>query len=214
MGLFDLFKSPQERERERKKLERQAHRKAESAIETGKERIASLVRDNDKTWARAKDLLQNGHKSASQRELNRFRATELLIDKLERKNWICEHYLMRLENSTMDNQFAEAMEAINAITVIHPERVPEVMDNITDKLEEQTDIDKYWERLHDKELNRSGVKESEVVPDMDSLISALESEVAHGVASSPQTETETDLSEQIGAGRAEAKKLLDGDEKK
>ena len=214
MGLFDLFKSPQERERERKKLERQAHRKAESAIETGKERIASLTRDNDKTWGRAKELLQSGRKAAAQRELNRFRATELLVDQLEKKNWICEHYLMRLENSTIDNQFAEAMEAINAVTVIHPERIMETMDNVTDKLEEQTDIDKYWGRLHDTETNRAGSKDSEVVPDMDSLMSALESEVAHGVASSPIAGSGANVSEQIGTGRAEAKKLLGDDEKK
>ncbi|MDD3587888.1 MAG: hypothetical protein PHQ75_11970, partial [Thermoguttaceae bacterium] len=170
--------------------------------------------DNDNTWGRAKELLQSGRKAAAQRELNRFRATELLIDQLEKKNWICEHYLMRLENSTLDNQFAEAMEAINAVTIIHPERVIDIMDSVTDKLEEQTDIDKYWGRLHDKETNRAGTKDSEVVPDVDSLMSALESEVAHVVAGSPIAVSETDLSEQIGAGRAEAKKLLGDDVKK
>lgn len=213
MGLRDLFKSPQERERDRKKLERQAHRKAESAIETGKERIASLTRDNDKTWGRAKELLQSGRKAAAQRELNRFRATELLVDQLEKKNWICEHYLMRLENSAIDNQFAEAMKAINAVTVIDPEKIIGIMDETGDTLEEQTEIDKYWGRLHDKETNRAETKDSEVVPDMESLMSALESEVAHGVASSPITESGADISAQIGAGRTEAKKLL-GDEVK
>lgn len=208
MTIWDLIKSKKERDKERLRNERQAKRKAESAIDSGNERIVLLRKQNDETWKRAQNYLKSGQKMSARREVEKYRATELMIDQLERKNWICERYICRLDNAQADNLFAEAMTAFTKVVDIDPEKIIEAMDGVEEKLEEQTEIDRYWEKLHNKELSKMANKDEEMIPPLDEMMKTLESEVAHSVSDVISNPSDSEILDEISTTREEIEKML------
>lgn len=214
MGLGDLFKSKKERERELRRKQRRAFRQAEDAINTVKQRIAKMIAERDRAWEEARNYLKGGQKSAARRSLQGVRANELMIDQLQKKRWVFEQLITRLELSKTDQEFAMALGAINMVIEIDPETVEDVLDAVDEKLGDQVDVDRIWEGMHEREMGDVTTRQSEVVPSIDDMMSNLEDEAVADVRGSRIAEpTSNDsVSEQIGEGRERLKKLMD-DEK-
>ena len=152
MAIRDVFKSKQDREREDARKRRKAFREAEKAVDVVKDRIVKLKKDRDKAWTEARQYLKDGQKGSAQRNLQTVRASEVLMGKLEMKRWVFEQLLAKLELAKSDQDFSRALGAINAVVQIDPETVADVLDEVQDKLGEQVDTDKIWEKVHAKEM--------------------------------------------------------------
>lgn len=215
MGLGDLFKSKQERERDEAKKRRKAFRDAENAVDVVKDRIAKLKKDRDKSWAEARQYLKDGQKASAQRCVQAVRASEMLMSKLEMKRWVFEQLLSKLELAKSDQDFAQALNAINTVVQIDPDAVADVLDEVQDKLGEQVDTDKIWEKMYGKEMEGVETQMTDTVPPIEDMLKQLEDEVAEDIGagrSSKKTQKESEISDQIGEARSRLKKLME-DEK-
>lgn len=220
MGLFDLFKSAEQRRLERRKMERAAHRKAENALLTCEERIKKLELEGKKIWGEVIESLKAGQKMFAERAIKKFRWHEMIIDQLERKKFVFNKFMMQLENAETDQVFAEALSAINSVMKIDPETIINSMDQLEDKFSEQTEIDRYYGRLYEGELSKSDVSLSDRIPSMDEMMKLAEAEAAVQISSSGMNLTDIDagsslnVSDEIGKGREAIKKALEESEKK
>lgn len=178
MAIGDLFKSKQEREREQRSKRRKAFREAENAIDSVKARVKKLKADRDKAWAEARSYLKDGQKAAAQRSLQSVRAGEVMMSKLEMKRWVFEQLLTKLEMAKTDQEFAGALSAINTVVKIDPEAVADVLGEVEDKLGDQVDTDKIWERVHEKEMEGATTQLTDSVPSLEQMFKDLEDEVA------------------------------------
>ena len=218
MAIGDLFKSKSEREREREKKRRQAFREAEKAVDAVKDRVKKLKADRDKSWVEARGYLKDGQKSSAQRSLQSVRANELMMSKLEMKRWVFEQLLTKLEMAKTDQEFAGAIGAINTVVKIDPDAVADVLGEVEDKLGEQIDVDKIWEKMHEKEMDGVENQATDRVPSIDQMMVDLEDEVSEqigGNATGTKTNSSKDsgVKEQIGEGRRRLKDMLEGGEK-
>lgn len=217
MALGDLFKSKAEKEKAARKQRRKAFRGAERAIDSVKDRITSMKSERDKAWGEAREYLKAGQKGAAQRCLKTVRASEVMMDQLEKKRWVFEQLTTKLELARTDQEFSGALKAINTVMEIDPEEVAENLDEVQDQLAEQTDIDKIWDKMHDKEM-ADVEKISDTIPSVDQMMKNLEDEVVADVRGSelPEASTETEggssISEQIGEGRKRLNDLLEEDQ--
>jgi len=217
MPFGDLFKSKQDRDRDMAKKRRKAFREAESAVDVVKDRIKKLKGDRDKSWAEARGYLKDGQKGAAQRCLQTCRASEMLMAQLEKKRWVFEQLLSKLELAKSDQDFAQALGAINTVIQIDPEAVADVLDEVQDKLGEQVDTDKIWDKVHDKEMEGVQHQMTDVVPSITDMEKLLEDEVAADLGSKrPVKQADRESSgpskaEQIDEGRKRLKDLLEGD---
>ena len=216
MALGDLFKSKDEREKEARKKRRKAFRDAENAVDAVKERVNGMEVERDKAWKEARQYLKDGNKVAAQRSLQSVRANEMIMLQLEKKRWVFEKLLTKLEMSKTDKEFVDALSAINTVIEIDPEAVADVMDEVQDKLGEQVDIDRIWDKNYDKEMSGVESKMTDTIPTVENMMKDLEDEVVADVRGGKVTESESSggstLSEDIGEGREKLKKLLE-DEK-
>ncbi|RME93647.1 MAG: hypothetical protein D6766_07730 [Verrucomicrobia bacterium] len=178
MGLKDLFKTPDERRRERARKRRKAFREAENAIEAVKTRIKKLKEERDRAYGEAREYLKEGRKPAAQRALQSVRAVEIIMGRLEQKRWVFEHFLTKLEMAKTDQEFASALQAINTVIEIDPEVVADVLDEVRDRLGEQADVERIWERVHDQELAEASAEGAGDVASIEELMSSLEDEIA------------------------------------
>lgn len=220
MALGDLFKSKKEREREEAKKRRKAFREAENAVDVVKDRVAKLKKDRDKSWSEARLYLKDGQKAAAQRGLQSCRASEMLMSKLEMKRWVFEQLLSKLELAKSDQDFAQALGAINTVVQIDPEAVADVLDEVQDKLGEQVDTEKIWSNVYGKEMEGVENQMTDVIPSIEDMEKQLQDEVAADLGSSrpnrvtEESETGSSVKQQIGQGRKRLKDLLDGEEDK
>jgi hypothetical protein len=215
MALGDLFKSKQEREHEEARKRRKAFREAENAVDVVKDRIGKLKKDRDKAWGEARQYLKDGQKAGAQRCLQTCRASELLMSKLEMKRWVFEQLLSKLELAKSDQDFAQALGAINTVVKIDPEAVADVLGEVQDKLGEQVDTDKIWEKVYGKEMEGVQNQMTDVVPTTEDMMKQLEDEVAEDIGSGrpsqKNTEKDAALKDQIGEARDRLKKLMEDD---
>ena len=216
MAIGDLFKSKGEREKEERKKRRKAFRDAESAVDAVKDRVNGMKSERDKAWKEARQYLKDGNKAASQRSLQSVRANEMMMLQLEKKRWVFEQLLTKLEMSKTDQDFSQALSAINTVIKIDPEAVADVLDEVQDKLGEQVDIDKIWDKSYDKEMVGVEGKMTDTIPTVEDMMKDLEDEVVADVRGGKVTESESSggskVSEEIGEGREKLKRLLE-DEK-
>ena len=216
MALGDLFKSKKDREKELRKQRRKAFRDAENAISTVNDRVESTKADRDKAWAEARQYLKAGQKGAAQRSLQTVRANELIIDQLEKKNWVFKRLTTKLELARTDQEFSQSLAAINVVVQIDPEAVADVLDDVQDKLGEQGDVDKIWSKMYDSEM--AGVeKVSDTIPSVEEMMADLEDEVVADVRGSKVADSVSEasggskISEDIGEGRKRLNDLLEED---
>jgi len=213
--LEDIFKSKAQREKELRVKQRKARRQAEGSIDAVKERVVKLKTERDGAWKEARRYLKDGQKGASQRSLQTCRACEMLMAKLDMKRWVFEQLITKLELSQTDQDFAKALHSLNAVIAIDPEHVEDVLGEVEDKLGEQVDIDKIWERVHAKEMTGVETKMIDVVPSLEEMERQLEDEVAADIGArkgARETEPSDSSAEKIGEGRTRLRKLME-DEK-
>ncbi len=217
MAITDIFKSRQERDRERERKRRKAFREAEKAVDVVKDRIVKLKRDRDKAWNEARQYLKDGQKGAAQRNLQTVRASEVMMGKVEMKRWVFEQLLAKLELAKTDQDFSQALSAINTVVKIDPETVADVIDEVQDKLGEQVDTDKIWEKMHDKEMDGVETQMTDTIPSTEDMMKQLTDEVAADLGSSrtgkamESDEVESSLKQRIGEGRQRLKDLMEGE---
>jgi len=218
MGIGDLFKSKKERERDEARKRRKAFRDAENAVDVVKERVAKLKKDRDKSWAEGRQYLKDGQKAAAQRSLQSCRASELLMSKLEMKRWVFEQLLSKLELAKSDQDFSQALAAINTVVKIDPEAVADVLGAVQDKLGEQVDTDKIWEKVYGQEMEGVANQMTDVIPSIEDMEQQLRDEVAAEVGGprpikdAEDGENTPGVEQQIGAGRKRLKDMLEGDQ--
>ena len=215
MGLADLFKSKSERDRDKNKARRKAFREAENAVDVVKERVDKLKRERDKSWAEARKYLKEGQKAAAQRCLQSCRASEMLVAKMEMKRWVFEQLLTKLELAKTDQDFAGSLQAIDAVIEIDPDAVADVLDEVQDKLGEQVDTDKIWERMYGKEMEGVENKMTDVIPSIEDMEKQLQDEVAADLGtrmtSTTESEQEDAAKDRISEGQQRLRKLMEDD---
>jgi hypothetical protein len=216
MALGDLFKSKQDRERDQNKKRRKAFREAENSVDVVKDRVTKLKKERDKAWGEARQYLKDGQKGAAQRCLQTCRASELMMSKLEMKRWVFEQLLTKLELAKTDQEFAQALGAINTVVHIDPEAVADVLGEVEDKLGDQVDTDKIWEKMYGKEMEGVKDAQSDTIPSIDEMQKQLEDEVAAdlgGERSSKAKAADADpgVKEQIGEAKSRLRKLMEED---
>ena len=217
MAMGDLFKSKQDREREAKSKRRRAFREAEGAVDAVKDRLKKLKTDRDKAWGEARTYLRDGQKGAAQRNLQTCRASELMMSRLEMKRWVFEQLLTKLEMAKTDQEFAGAMSAINTVVKIDPDEVADVLGEVEDKLGEQVDTDRVWEKMHGKEMDGVETSMAESIPSIDQMLKDLEDEVGAEQESESPAREHGAGEKTAGVGdtadlRRRARNIIDGNE--
>ncbi|MFH0909547.1 MAG: Snf7 family protein [bacterium] len=205
-----MFKSKKERAKEARRDQRQAFRQAENAIDDVKERIKQMDKDAKKQWDQAREAMKAGQKSVAQRLLISYRASQVLITKLEQKRWVFEQFFTKLQAANSDQQFADALSGINKVIKIDPERVADVFDEAQDLLGEQLDSDRFWEKMYTKETEGATASLEDHIPSLDELGKQLEQEAAVEIGGGATERVNTELDSRIKAGQERVKKLLDG----
>ena len=203
-----LFKSKKDRERETRREERRAFRQAENAIEDVKDRVREMEKSAAKQWDQARDALKAGRKSTAQRLLISYRAQQVLMMKLEQKRWVFEQYFTKLQAAHSDQQFANALGAINKVVHIDPDKVADVFEEAKDLLGEQIETDRFWEKLYEKETEGAAASLEDRVPSVEELSAQLEQEAAAEVGGAPDRAGAA-LDTRITTGRERIKKLLE-----
>jgi len=204
-----LFKSKREREKESRKEKRQAFRKADNALDDVKERIKDLERGAKKQWEDARAALQGGQKASASRQLTSYRAAQVLMTKLEQKRWVFEQYVAKMHAASSDAEFATALDCLNKVTVIDPEKVSDVFAESQDLLGEQLDADRFWNKLYEKEMDGAGAALEDYIPSLEELSGQLEAEAAAEIGASAPAKAAGQLVQCIESGRAKVKDLLD-----
>jgi hypothetical protein len=141
-----------------------------------------------------------------------------MMSKLEMKRWVFEQLLTKLELAKTDQEFAGALAAINTVVHIDPEQVADVLGEVEDKLGDQVDTDKIWEKMYGKEMEGVKDAQSDTIPSIDEMQKQLEDEVAADLGSekpsrarAKASEGEPSVKEEIGDARQRLKKLLEED---
>jgi hypothetical protein len=204
-----LFKSKKERERAMRRDQRHAFRQAENAIDDVKDRVKAMEKESGKQWQQAREALKSGQKAVAQRHLIGYRASQVLMTKLEQKRWVFEQYFTKLQAAQSDQQFSNALGAINKVIQIDPEKVADVFEASQDLLGEQVDTDRFWEKLYTKETEGASASLEDHIPSLDELGKQLEQEAAVEVGGSSE-KAGAELDGRIQAGQDRVKKLLDG----
>jgi len=213
----DMFKSEKEVRREQEKARRRAFREADRSMGTVKDRIAKLKKERDGAWGDARKYLHDGQKGASQRCLQTVRANEMMIAKLEKKRWVFEQLVTKLELAKTDQDFAESLKAVQMVVNVDPDALDEVMADVGLKIEEQDDTDKIWDREHAREMEGVEGEMTDAVPSVEDMEKQLMDEVAADLESArpaksaerAEGEPETSVPEQIGEARKNLRKLME-----
>ena len=217
MGIGDLFKSSKEIEREKRRERRKALRDVERASDVVKDRIATLKKERDAAWTQAREYLRDGQKAAAQRCLQSVQANELMMGKLERKNWVFGQLSTKMEMAKTDQEFAAALANLNTTLEVDPDKIADVLGDVGDTLSEQGDVDNIWEKEYGKEMN--GLSQSDAIPSVEEMMSNLEKEVVADVSGGKAVvgkvaaagkEAAGNVAEAIGEGRRKLKALIDG----
>lgn len=206
--MAKLFLSPEGRRKQKRRDRRRAFRQAENAVDDVKDRIKELDREAKKQWEKARNETKAGQKAAAQRLLTSYRAAQIHMTKLEQKRWVFEQYVTKMKMAQTDVEFSNALKIINKVTEINPEEVVDIFESAQDKLGEQLDADRFWEKLYDKEMEGATGTLEDYIPPVEELDRQLQEEAAAEVGGGTK-EAAGALEDQIGKGQERIKNLLD-----
>lgn len=176
--LFGLFETKAEKTKRLNKEKRKSFRQAESAVDDLKLKVKTMQKERDKTWKEARQYLKDGQKVAAQRCLQSVRSSEMMMDQLEKKRWLSEQFITKLDTAQSDADMAKALNAINTVIEIDPDVTADILDEVQEKLSDQNDIGKLWDKAHDKEMDGVENLMEETIPSVDSMMEELTGEVA------------------------------------
>ena len=204
-----LFKSKKEREREERRERRRAFRKAENAVDEVKERIREMEQKSKRQWEDARKALTEGRKAAANRLLTSYRAAQVLMVRLEQKRWVFEQHIEKLRAAETDAEFATALNRINEIMNVDPDKVLEAFDDSAEILAEQSEADRAWNKLYEKEMEGAGEELQDHIPSLGELSAQLEAEAGAAVTPAAGETGKTPLQDRIAAGRQRVKEILE-----
>lgn len=224
--IFDeLFKSDDARQKEneerkanvendqRRKLTA-AKLKATRAIEGCQLSVKKLEETNAKTWANARRLMKEGKRSLAAFELKKFRTLELMLEQFNKKIWIMEFYLIRLDCSQTDALFSEALGDVTNLTTVDLNTTQEVLDKTQELIDQQNDVERLWNDCCNGVLSAGANQASETTSGIDELMKQLEAEAACEVGGAASvSESAAQCSDEIAAGRASLEELVAKSEK-
>ena len=174
----NLFKTEKERKREAERRMRRAFTKAEDAVDTINSAINELNQNKIKAWENAKNSTAAGRKAEAMLSLQKYRGFEVQIYQLEKRKWVFENYINRLKMADVNNVFAAAMADLNNAVQVDIDMVVDSIEGIDEKLADVSQLDKIWEKNFNKNINGLSMKETDIIPDVDSLFNSLQGEVA------------------------------------
>jgi hypothetical protein len=190
-------------------------------VDAVKDCVKKLKAERDKAWSEARGYLKDGQKGAAQRSLQTCRASEVMMAKLEMKRWVFEQLLTKLEMAKTDQEFTGALSAINTVVKIDPDAVADVLGEVEDKLGEQVDTDKIWEKMHGKEMEGAATAMPDMVPTIDQMLKDLEDEVgaeqeseapSRGRGTTEKAERASADASDTSDLRQRARKIIEGNE--
>jgi len=106
------------------------------------------------------------------------RTSEMLMTGLETKGWVFDTLVSKLELTSTDQEFTRGLGAIDTLVHIGPDNVAAVLNEVRDKLGEQVDADRMWERVYGKEMEGVDSELTDVVPSVGMSETQLREEVA------------------------------------
>ena len=134
--------------------------------------------------------------------------------------WVFAQLLTKLEMAKTDQEFSGALGAINTVVKIDPDAVADVLADVEDKLGDQIDTDKIWEKMHGKEMEGVEGQLTDQVPTLGEMEKQLQDEVvadmddptSSSLRTGPRaTADDDDIKSRIGDGRKRLRDLLEGD---
>ena len=108
--------------------------------------------------------------------------------------------------------------AINTVVEIDPEKVADVLGAVEDKLGDQVDTDKLWEKMRDKEMEGVEGAMTDQIPSVDQMFKDLEDEVVSESDAEPPARSRAAAESSARADddtanlRARARKIIDGNQ--
>lgn len=208
--MFGIYLTAESRRRAQRRERRRAFREADNAIDAVKDRQKNLEKESKKHWATAHEALKNGQKAAANRSLVAYRASQVLAMKLEQKCWAFQQYVVKLQMAQSDTEFSSALQSINKIMNIDPEKVEDVFADAEDKLGEQIAVDKFWEKVYGKEMEGATGALEDYIPTVEQMSVELEHGVAAELGSAAPMAANGSIDERISSGQQRVKDLLDG----
>lgn len=208
--MFGIYFTAAARRRAERKARRRAFREAENAIDTVKARQKDLEKESKKQWVAAHEALKSGQKAAANRSLVAYRASQVLAMKLEQKCWAFQQYVVKLEMAQSDSEFSSALNSINKIIQIDPDKVADVFEDAEDKLGEQLAVDKFWEKVYGKEMEGASGSLEDYIPSVEEMTMELEHGVAAELGSAAPAAADATINDKILSGQQKVKDLLDG----
>lgn len=208
--MFGIYFTAEARRRAERKARRHAFRQANSAIDTIKDRQKDLEKESKKQWAAAHEALKSGQKAAANRALVAYRASQVLAMKLEQKCWAFQQYVVKLEMAQSDTEITSALNSINKIMKIDPDKVADVFADAEDKLGEQLEVDKFWEKQYGKEMEGASGALEDFIPSLEQMTLELEHGVAAELGQAAPMSVDSAINERISSGQQRVKDLLDG----
>lgn len=205
--MSNLFKSKKQRERDARKERRRAFRQAENAVDDVKQRIQRLDKEASQQWEQAREAMKGGEREKARRLIQGYRASQILATKMEQKRWVFEQYLLKMENSKTDQEFAASLAAVNRVTHIDPEKVQNVFEEASDLLEEQAETDHFWKQLYNEESGEAQRGLEGQLPDLDALERQIEEEASLESGQGPG-QSDQALQDRLGQARDRISKIL------
>jgi hypothetical protein len=209
MGLFELFKSRKEREKEfRKKLSR-ALRAAEGAVSDIKGLIDKTKKEKGAKWQEASGYLKAGRKDMAMRSMKSVHAAYVTIEQLERKNWVFEQLNLKFSVAVSSGDFISALEDLALFLNVDPDHLEDVLEDVQETLGDQSEVDKIWDKMHDREMGSIEACGAGI-PDLDTMMQELECDVAAEIAGSYRICSDGSSQSFDAAAKAKAKAIDEG----
>lgn len=184
MGLRDLFKSSKERAKEKRRLQRAKERAAKRGIKSLSRDAATLQKERDEIWARAREFVATGRKAEAAKLLQQYKVLGVQINRLEKQRMFAQNKLNTVTTAGTLGEITGAIADYAEGLGVDPDGIGENIDAINDV---EGDIDAVNDVLdgaceEDAEKTAEAAKGQDDVAIDDDLMAALESEAAGAVA--------------------------------
>ena len=167
---------------------RKALRAAGDAIDFVKDKMSELQADRDAKWKEAAGYLKNGQKPAARQALALVRDCDVKLTLLDRRRWLFESIVMKLESVEPDRAFAEALSALAKVVSVDPELTAQALGEAAEKCDVLKEVEKAWNRQYAREMN--GFGGGAAVPSVEDMMKDLEGSLANEKPAKPANKAE------------------------
>ena len=214
MLFGNLFKSTKEIEKEKKRQIRGMERNVEKAIERCQDRVKDLEKERAKNWEKAKLALANGQRDEASRLLQLYKSGGVQIARLDRQQTFYQAKLNQVCGATDMSAAAQNLKDMTEALALDPATFEQNLDDVDSVSDDINDmnktLDKAFAKDQEKMIAAADADKENAVQD-DTLMAALESEVAAGILGSKAAglgDKSASLDD-INAGRDRLKAIVD-----